>query len=372
MPLLIIGDFNGHLRCLGYQREDVNGEMIINWMNQHSLTLLNIDEKTKGIVTWQRANQRSTIDYALVNNEMYNMFSKMNIDEEREILDLSDHNLLHIELVMRKDEVKHNKKQNSVVQYYISTKKEHLADFRDEIITKLSSDIEISNMEQLNRAIGDTSELTLKRKYKKRIADKNDEKTKEKPWFTEEIREEIRIRKIKNRAKRNVREEDREQAENEYYTQKKKVQNIIKVEIQKHEKKITDEIRQSSDHGKKLWKYINKLKGKEFNTKEDFIYDEDGHILKQEEERNQLKNFWTGIYQKHENTVKELWNNVTKQRYEEELLEDNSMQIAKYQKIPKEIKEHMDAVINTDEILTLSLPPIFLRPFQNTTHFFFI
>ena len=170
--------------------------------------------------------------------------------------------------------------------------------------------------------------------------------------ITEEIREEIKIRKKKNRAKRNAKGDDKEHLEQEYYAQKKKVQKLIREEIQKHETKITDEIRQSKDNGKQLWKYINKLKGKEQSQKDNFIYDEEGKILDQEQERTQLRDFWTNIYKKHENKIHETWNNEIKQEYEEELLEETVLQVAKYQKIPKEVKEHMDIVFNTDEILT--------------------
>ena len=77
---------------------------------------------------------------------------------------------------------------------------------------------------------------------------------------------------MKNRRWRNASVEEKKQCEIEYYTQKKKVQKMVKEAIQKQEKKITDEIRQSRDNGKSLWKNINKLKGKELNTKVDILY----------------------------------------------------------------------------------------------------
>ena len=71
-----------------------------------------------------------------------------------------------------------------------------------------------------------------------------------------------------------------------------------------------------------------------------------------EEEKNQLRNFWRNIYKKHENLTKEKWNTEVKEDYKQEILEGNILQVAKYQNIPPEIKEHMDLAVNTDEILT--------------------
>ena len=89
-PLLVVGDFNGHIQCLGYQREDTNGSMIMTWLNKYNIVLLNLDEKTKGTVTWQREDQKSTIDYEIVNNEMHQLFESMEIDKTGEHYDLSD------------------------------------------------------------------------------------------------------------------------------------------------------------------------------------------------------------------------------------------------------------------------------------------
>ena len=165
IPLLVVGDFNGHIHCLGYQREDTNGAMIMEWLNHYNLSLLNINEKTRGVVTWERANQKSTIDYALANGEMHSLFQEMIIDENREVLDLSDHNLIEIKLAITSHQIRKSYSQESSDHYYISTKKEHLEPFRAELEAKIVAN-EISDMEQLNKIMEDTAELTLKRKYK--------------------------------------------------------------------------------------------------------------------------------------------------------------------------------------------------------------
>ena len=83
--LIVLGDFNGHIGFIGQQKIDRKGEMVIDWMNDFNLILINGNERCVGHHTWSRENQKSTIDFALMNNEAYKIFQKMKIDEEKEI-----------------------------------------------------------------------------------------------------------------------------------------------------------------------------------------------------------------------------------------------------------------------------------------------
>ena len=66
---LILGDFNGHIEGLGYQREDKIGRMIKDWIGKFCLQLMNGDEKCEGTITWRRNEQYSAIDMVLVNKD---------------------------------------------------------------------------------------------------------------------------------------------------------------------------------------------------------------------------------------------------------------------------------------------------------------
>ena len=89
-----MGDFNGHIGLIGNRRLDRNGKFVKKLMDEKNLTLLNLEEKCVGTVTWEKNESRSTIDFILVNNEGNKDFLQMNIDEKKEIYDLSDHNLI--------------------------------------------------------------------------------------------------------------------------------------------------------------------------------------------------------------------------------------------------------------------------------------
>ena len=49
--LMIIGDFNGHVGFLGEQKLDEGGKMIVEWMEEQGLILLNKDTQCTGLYT---------------------------------------------------------------------------------------------------------------------------------------------------------------------------------------------------------------------------------------------------------------------------------------------------------------------------------
>ena len=70
--------------------------------------------------------------------------------------------------------------------------------------------------------------------------------------------------------------EEQEKWKRMYEEQKHRTQEIIREEIYKYEEKITTEIKESEDNGRKMWKYINKLKGKEEKKDDVKLFGEDG------------------------------------------------------------------------------------------------
>ena len=49
--LIVLGDFNGHLGLLEDRRDDINGEMVMKWLDEFDLILMNADEKCEGVYT---------------------------------------------------------------------------------------------------------------------------------------------------------------------------------------------------------------------------------------------------------------------------------------------------------------------------------
>ena len=189
IPTIIIGDVNGHIEGLGYQREDRNGRIIKEWLEKYNMTLLNEDEKCIGEITWRRNEQSSIIDMAIMNEDLYKYFTGMYVDEKQEIFDLSDHNLIRVDLEFERK--KDYNKGEKIRREYVCTKEESLNKFTEKMEDKIKNQ-NIEDIEELIRVIKVTTEEVLMKVYiKKQTVDK----IKEKPWFNEEIREQINIRK---------------------------------------------------------------------------------------------------------------------------------------------------------------------------------
>ena len=142
---------------------------------------------------------------------------------------------------------------------------------------------------------------------------------KKKTWFCEKIKPEISIRKKYNRERRNEQDKcKREMLGKKYMEQKKKTQKLIKEEINKYERKITDDIRKEKGH-KKLWDIVNTMRGKKkHETTEEKLYDINETELPLEEWTEHITDFWEKVYQKHTNTLTEQWNPLKRELYSNE------------------------------------------------------
>ena len=49
--ILLIGDFNGHIKELGKQKEDYNGKILKSIIDRHNLELLNLNKNCEGEIT---------------------------------------------------------------------------------------------------------------------------------------------------------------------------------------------------------------------------------------------------------------------------------------------------------------------------------
>ena len=93
--MICLGDFNGRIKTLEPNIEtDENGSMLEQWVPKFYLNHLNLTEDCKGTYTFESKNGKSAIDHILTNDKLYESYRGMHIDEERAILNISDHNLV--------------------------------------------------------------------------------------------------------------------------------------------------------------------------------------------------------------------------------------------------------------------------------------
>ena len=300
--LLILGDFNGHIDELGYQKQDRRGDMVMEWIIDYGMVLLNMDDKCQGIYTWERQEQKSVIDFVLASKEMYDEIRNMNIDDNKEVFDLSDHNMIIIEI---KTVGRHSGKVSK--REYLSNKEEDLQKYKENLKAFIMEN-EIANFESLSNEMERIAKETLKKVYIRKEHIIGEEKTQDPPWFNKSLEAEIKKRKQINRTKRSETDTTKKNELNEQYkVQKERVQMLIKIEIEKYERKITEEIKFNKNKNK-LWENIKKLQGKENQRKDTYVYDERGNKISNEEERKELRDTWEKVYKKEKNEVEDFWN----------------------------------------------------------------
>ena len=127
------------------------------------------------------------------------------------------------------------------------------------------------------------------------------------------------------------------------------MQQLIKEAIKEHEKKLSEEVRSNKN---KVWENIKRLKGEQI--KKDVkvqVHKEDGVQLNEEEKRKNIREFWTGIYRKHDNKINEEWSNQERYRYKETLKMEPMKGLTNlFKRYPKELEDHIGTIKKKEEI----------------------
>ena len=319
-PIFMIGDMNAHTNITIKDKVNQNGKKLLEWVDKYNLVMLNNDIECKGKYTWEARNSKTVIDYALMNEKMYSYFSQMMIDENKEIIDISDHMMIEIVLNTKNDKNKITEHISDDREYYTSLNQEKIKTFVENFEERLRN-IEDQNLEKFDELIEELSDKLLKTKI---VKSRRKEKGKIEPiWLNKEIKNEIKNRKKYNKLKRNcLNEIEKDYFESKYLEHKEKVKLMVKNEITKYEIKITDEIK--ADKNRRLWQNINYLRGKNKITKQqNYIYKENGEKI--EDPKRQIKEFWSEIYSKRNNNTQKNWSE-TKDRYKN-ILQNETLEI---------------------------------------------
>lgn len=306
--LVILGDFNGHVGFLGPQEINKNGKYILDIMENYNLVLLNADDRCKGEVTREENGVISSLDFILVNGRMYSKFLGMDIDEQKDLFSLSDHCLIKMNIEINvKTTSKTVGKQK--VEYY-DAKLENKDAFMNDFLSRMET--ESVDMEKFDDMLVLSADSLLKKQYIKKF---KENKKIEPVWFTEEMKNNIKLRQHYNRLVRNTScETDKAVYRGLYRNQKIKTSKLIKEGINEYEIKITNRIK-AQKNSKDLWRDINKLRRKEENRIDSNIYNDQGKPVDKHKVKEVIRNFWKGIYQPGDNKICEIWNMEEKQKY---------------------------------------------------------
>merc|ERR1711913_164238 len=75
---------------------DANGKMLEKWTEKYDVYHMNTFDSCNGTYTFQSLNGKRAIDHVLANNTLLNKYISMHIDEEKTMLNISDHNLVRV------------------------------------------------------------------------------------------------------------------------------------------------------------------------------------------------------------------------------------------------------------------------------------
>ena len=324
------------------QERNRNGRYLDDLIGKFNLILLNLDDRCQGITTREENGIKSTIDYVLICQKLYENYLSMEIDEDKNYFDLSDHCILRTILSIK--EKKNNWKAPPKYFEYISVKEELKANFIQNLESKIEEENEIKDMEEFEKLIGRAVVERLQRKIlKKEPKDGRPEPI----WLTKEIKEEIKSRRFYNRKMRNARTEtEKSNYEQQYVLQRSKVKQMVREAIESYEKQITIEIK---ENGGELWKNIQKLRGKPGTQKKVCIHDENGVEMEESAAIEDIKEYWSGIYHKQNNNISEEWNSTKKEEYKTELTRRKKVRVEFDVLVPQELREAYNLVTRVME-----------------------
>lgn len=269
---------------------------------------------------------------------MYSNFIRMDIDEGKNIFDLSDHCVIKSMFRFEKYKMKKGKERD-IVEYF-SVRDEMQKEFISNVERRIDETHSI-DMDKFEEIIIETANNTLKKKC---IRKTNIMGQQDPIWFTKDMKDGIKLRQYYNRMRRNAKRADEEEKYMKMYKdQKSKVHKMIKEGIIQYEQKVTWEVK-TKKNSKELWNNINKLRGKNRIKKEVKIHDENGEILSEEDYREKIMDFWIGIYHKHDNKIRTEWNSVKREEYREAMRQADTVRVEFDEMVPEEMRKAYEFV----------------------------
>jgi len=290
---------------------------MMDFVDKWNFSILNADDRCDGLYTRVHRNERTVIDYYLVNEQMYERFEQMEIDEKKEKYDMSDHCYMSACFRMKRSKECEEEAEVSIREYYRVKDQRSMERFVSRMEEELGMREEM-NVLEMEELMGEVADECLKGKLKLKVS-KSDGRVLEQPWMTEEIRNGIKHRRRLNRRKRRLMGEEYERGMEVYLRQKKLVGEMVREEKMKYEKELAKEVRESKDKCK-MWELIGKLRGVDGNKsrKRAKLYDDDGKEIDIEREGEVMMSFWKTVYQRDVNEVWEAWSEDMIQEYKEQ------------------------------------------------------
>ena len=346
--LLVLGDFNGRLAQLEKGKvTDKNGEMIESWVEQHSMHHLNTLDTCEGVYTFSTSNGKSAIDHMLTNDILFEKHISMYIDEDKAMLNLSDHNLVRAWFQIGNDNYNVPRKKPVKTVTWISRDQVKIDQCVKDFKTKIGKKVSFrSCMGKIKTSV----EHAMRRKMKRKSGGKKKLTLKAAPWMDDELITNIKLRSKLSREwrysrKRGDPEDIVERYKRSYMDQKSKTAIMTQSKKSIWENKKIEETWKDS---KTFWRMIAELLGKDKNGNEEaFIFTEEGERKEIMKCRKAFIEAWTSkVYKKLRQTDFSFWSDKESgmKKKMEELMAEGSHEIMECP--PITMKELEDTINN--------------------------
>ena len=284
--LIVLGDLNARLRTLEPGVDtDVNGRMIETWVTDKNLIHLNNTDKCEGKYTFGNpGGRRSAIDHILINGETQQNFKGMRVDENKEELNISDHNLLRCWFKLGRTETTKWERKKAETRTWYTHDQEALEKMEKDLENKVRGNMSFKGMMAI---VAVTQERHLKKTRKIQVGRKGEEEVLAAPWMDRKGRYMIKMRRRKNRAWREARRRNATRRvlmilKRKYEAEKKLTSEYLGKRKNKWEKEM---IKKAHENSKILWNFAKEIQGVKRN-KETKTY-----IYMWMEKRKQLKKY---------------------------------------------------------------------------------
>ena len=216
--LLVLGDFNGRLTRLEPSiKSDANGIMLDTWVDKYDLFHLNTMDTCIGRYTFESQNGKSAIDHILTNGALFEKHIGMWVDEDKTMLNISDHNLVRAWFQIGNVDCPKPVKKPVKEITWISREQDRIdlcvRDFRNKIGKKHS-------FKKCMNKIKSSVEYTMRRKLRRKPGSKRQIILKAAPWVDTELLGNIKLRSQLSRAWRHARKRNEPEEAIKIYKQK--------------------------------------------------------------------------------------------------------------------------------------------------------
>jgi len=254
---------------------DVNGKMIEDWTINFDLYHLNITDQCKGTYTFNSKNGKSAIDHVLVNGTLLESYMGMYIDEDRMMLNISDHCLMRVWFKLGTNNERTNwKKTNSKIIKWIGKDEKSLKKFETAFIPLIGKK---TSFRKCMDKMKTTLNSTMRKRKKIKVGGKGKNIILAADWVDEELIRNIKLRTCYSRQWKSARKNNSppeviEQCKRRYMKQQY-ITSIMSGDkkSQWEEKKIEE----TWNNGKKFWTMIKELLGKNKEIEDEaYVYTE--------------------------------------------------------------------------------------------------